>query len=116
MDILHVSTETHGESALLRLEGEIDLSSVDVMRRAALDLLHRGARLARLEIDFAGVTFLDSTGIGALLDISTKAQQTGTTLTLTNVAAAPHRAIRAAGLAPVLLGEAGFVQPRRSVD
>lgn len=116
MEILQISTELRGDLAVVHASGEVDMSSVGLLRNAALELLHGDSAPAKLEVDLAGVTFLDSSGIGALLDLLGKAERIGAALVLTNVAGGPHRAIRAAGLASVLLGEGGFVQPRQAWD
>ena len=56
---------THGRQTVVSLNGEIDLSNHAVLRAGLNDLIVGGA--VDLVLDMSGVTFLDSTGLGALI-------------------------------------------------
>jgi anti-anti-sigma factor len=66
-DLLRVTAEPVGDARLIRAVGEIDLVTVDALRRE-LD----GAReeVATVVLDLSGVTFIDSTGLHLLLEAS----------------------------------------------
>ena len=49
----------------LEVEGELDVATVPEFRRAIGSLLGTGCR--RIVVDLAGTTFLDSSGLGALV-------------------------------------------------
>jgi stage II sporulation protein AA (anti-sigma F factor antagonist) len=57
----------HDEVATLCLRGELDLHAADQVRAVAAGLLDEGVR--RIEIDAGELTFVDSSGIKALLDV-----------------------------------------------
>lgn len=56
---------THGQQTVVSLHGEIDLSNHAELRAGLNDLIVGGA--VDLVLDMSGVTFLDSTGLGALI-------------------------------------------------
>lgn len=62
--LLEITGEDRGHVRLLTLSGEIDLSTADVLRRAADG--HGGP----LVLDVGGVSFVDSTGVRTLMEIS----------------------------------------------
>ncbi len=64
-----------GEATLVEVEGEIDLHSAPGFKEA---LLHLGEPLpTRVALDMSGVSFLDSTGIGALVGVLKKTRERG---------------------------------------
>lgn len=58
------STDTHGRWAVVHPTGEVDLAVARDFRAAVLDALERADRVA---IDFSEVTFMDSTGLSAIV-------------------------------------------------
>jgi anti-anti-sigma factor len=62
-----VTAEPLEDAILVRAAGEIDMSTVDVLRRE-LDAAREEAAAALL--DLSGVTFIDSSGLHLLLDAS----------------------------------------------
>jgi anti-sigma B factor antagonist len=52
------------ERASITVEGELDLSSADQLKQALLDEFRDGRSVV---LDLAGVRFVDSTGLGAIL-------------------------------------------------
>ena len=80
-----------GPPTVLKLVGELDLSSVSILQNA----------LARLDdadiiIDCAGLQFLDSTGISVFVNANN--ERTGRTMVLDNVTGIPRRALEICGL------------------
>src|SRR3954453_15473005 len=75
---LRVRGRLDGESARFTLEGDLDLISGQTVRDAACEALDAGAREAIL--DLAGVTFLDSAGLNALLNTARNVDRRGATL------------------------------------
>jgi anti-sigma B factor antagonist len=68
MPDLEIQIEGSPQVPLLILRGEIDVSTV-VALRTALDQLPR-PQLDQLSLDFAEVTFMDSTGLGWLAGLA----------------------------------------------
>jgi anti-sigma B factor antagonist len=66
-NLFHVTTEPLEDAIVLRATGEIDMSTVDVLR-GELDTARGEATTVLL--DLSGVTFMDSTGLHLLLDAS----------------------------------------------
>jgi len=64
-----------GDEACLGVAGEIDMATAPALEEAALTLLDERPR--RLVLDFAGVPFCDSSGIGVLVRLYNKATVTG---------------------------------------
>ena len=64
-DMQIVTTHSDGTHAYVRVIGEVDLSSADVLGRALAEHLAAGRR--QLRLDLSDVTFLDATGLTALL-------------------------------------------------
>ena len=82
---------------MLVLTGDLDLAAVDDLHEGAQVQLASGCR--HLTLDLAGVTFLDSSGLGALVELRNTARRSGVSLDIVNVAPGPARIITIAGLA-----------------
>uniref|UniRef100_UPI002F90FB77 STAS domain-containing protein n=1 Tax=Kitasatospora indigofera TaxID=67307 RepID=UPI002F90FB77 len=63
-DLLETRGVVSGDSALLRLAGELDMASAPLLPRAVTGCL--GPDLRRLYVDVAALTFCDAAGIRAL--------------------------------------------------
>jgi anti-anti-sigma factor len=79
---LRITVESDGATTILRLAGELDLASADLLRERVRTLLGYGTVLEKLVLDLAGLEFLDVTGLGALLETRRKLAATGIPLTL----------------------------------
>ena len=64
MDIKYLVKD---DCIIAELYGELDEYSSEYVRISLDDLLNKGAGSKKLIIDFSGVSFMDSTGIGMLL-------------------------------------------------
>ena len=74
---LHIDTSYPSpNTARAAVAGEVDLATAPVLSDRLLGLLD-GRAPAVLEVDLAGCTFLDCTGIGALVRVRNAAVQTG---------------------------------------
>lgn len=62
-----------GEATLVEVEGEVDLHSAPLLKEALLEV--GSAQSARIALDLSGVSFLDSTGIGALVGAYKKTRE-----------------------------------------
>jgi anti-sigma B factor antagonist len=60
-----IAQESVDGTPLVRMLGELDVSTVPKLREVMEQLFEEGA--SSLALDFSGVTFVDSTGLGALL-------------------------------------------------
>jgi len=81
--------------------GEIDLANTDVLQARLLGVL--SAKLPdRVEVDLAGVTFLDCGGLTVLVVVGKAAACTGCQLRITNPQSIVHRVLGLTGLLGVL--------------
>lgn len=92
--------EGDGGVTTVRVNGDLDLASAPSFHAAAEGALAGG--VSRLVIDFAGITFIDSTGLGALVRIHTAATDTGRVMQLVNVPTVASRTITIGGLSFLL--------------
>ncbi len=63
---LDVETTKRGDASIVGLQGEIDVYTAPRLRQAIVDLVDGGER--RIVIDMERVDFLDSTGLGVLVE------------------------------------------------
>lgn len=96
-----VSIERVDGDAVLVLAGEIDLATSPRVRDAVIDVLATQPP-ARLVIDLSGVSFLDSTGIGALVAGRNKAAALGVPFVVRHPQRMVRRVLDIAGLLEVL--------------
>lgn len=94
-------------TAVVTVIGEIDLSSCDVLRVRLLNVLS-ALHPHRIEVDLAGVTFLDCSGLTVLVVLGQAATRTGCRLRITNPQPIVRRVLDLTGLLGVLT--AGFDQ------
>ncbi|MET8578901.1 STAS domain-containing protein [Streptomyces sp. NPDC005012] len=86
-DAFHIDVpHTDGTLAVIALSGEFDITTAPAVRARALHLIANGH--PHLIADLAGVTFCDSSGLGALIGIWRCAKDADGSLTL---AAIPDR-------------------------
>ena len=91
-----VAQEAGTDSAVLTVVGELDIATAPRLRAAVGDLMGQGVR--HLEMDLEGCTFIDSTGMGAMLWAAHRLQAAGGDLRAAHLHGAPARALEAAGL------------------
>lgn len=79
--MLNVKSGLEGSTVRITLEGDLDISTVDQFNRLAGGL----HGIDQLIIDLSGLEFVDSTGIGAFLQVIRLSQERGFTVTLENI-------------------------------
>lgn len=98
MSSLSVHSTRENGHLVLQVAGELDLAVTADLRTAADEALG-GGEVTDVVVDLAGVTFIDSTGLGTLVEIRNAALEGGATMRVTAVQPAPSRVIEIAGLA-----------------
>lgn len=86
---------------MVTFSGDIDVSVTDSILTTvteALDAAQSTQWAEGLVIDMAGLTFIDSGGLGLLVEIQQRAQERGTTMRLRNVDARFMRLFEVTGL------------------
>lgn len=87
---------------VLSVSGEIDMASADAFLHRLLDCLDR---VDSLEIDLSGVTFMDSSGLSALLRMNKAAAATGKRAVLVKLSSITARLLQVSGLDEVFAVE-----------
>lgn len=93
--------ERRTDGATLAVKGELDIATAPRLRATVGDLMGQGVR--HLEIDLDGVTFIDSSGMGALLWVSNRLGAVGGDLSASHVHGPPARALELAGVGSQIL-------------
>ncbi|MGQ9532860.1 MAG: STAS domain-containing protein [Desulfotomaculales bacterium] len=63
---MQIDVEVMGETAVVRVGGELDLREADAFRRALEGLLADG-RVKHLVLNLEGLAYIDSSGLGVIL-------------------------------------------------
>lgn len=77
---LSIVNETVNGQPLVRVAGEIDLNSSPAFRTGLLNLLERKSPM--ILIDLGGVTYVDSSGVGTIVELKRRADRAGTKVVL----------------------------------
>ena len=98
VDQLTIAISLGPDRARLFLRGELDLATAALLHKRVDELLaSHGQHRSLVLIDLAEVTFCDSSGLRALLEILDRCHRVGTSLRLTNVPANVHRVFELTG-------------------
>jgi anti-sigma B factor antagonist len=79
---LAVDITSNGPWTVIGVAGEIDLFTAPKLREQFLAALDQEGANAQLVVDLSRVTFMDSTGLGALLELRSSLAERGRTLEL----------------------------------
>jgi anti-anti-sigma factor len=111
LTLLHIDTiYPSSDTARVAVTGEVDLATAPMLRDRLLDVLHDEAP-AVLDVDLAGVTFLDCTGISALVAVRNAAVRTGRQMWVTHPQPIVRRVLDLTGLLGVLTAPIDHEQP-----
>jgi anti-anti-sigma factor len=97
---LNVRVTIGSDSAQLSLSGEMDLSNADLLTAVVAHHLQQGHR--ELHVDLADLSFLDGSGLGALVNARNQCLAAQGTLTLTAVSPQVRRILDITNLDEVL--------------
>ena len=95
-DSFGVEITRNGTSALVALVGELDLATIEAVRRELRTL--RRANVRRLFIDLRRLTFMGSTGLRLLVELDAGSRADGYELVVIKGPPAVHRVISLVGL------------------
>ena len=93
---LDLSTRRHGDRAVVRVGGEIDLETAPQLGDHALEALRDVS--PHLVIDLSDVTFMDSTGLKVLVTVRQRADLAGGSLAVTGASRTVLRLLSLTGL------------------
>ena len=106
---MQLSVEVVGDLGIIGVRGELDHLQAGGLQAAVEGALQDGAR--SLVIDCTEVSFVDSTGVSALVDAHQKASLRFGTVTIRNAGTFLLRVLEMAELDRVLLFDGGGPQP-----
>jgi anti-sigma B factor antagonist len=85
--------------------GDCDLYSAPAFAAAMLARIREGATALRL--DFSGVDYLDSTGVGAIIRMLQEAKKRGCALSFRGIGGSPRKVLRMSNILGLLREDAG---------
>ena len=94
---LEKQAESNGDQVVMRLEGKLSLETVHNFIQTL-----RPESAAKLILDLGGVSFLDSAGVGALVQLFVHRRNQGQTFALTGLTKQSSAVIQVAGLSKFL--------------
>jgi anti-anti-sigma factor len=89
-------TSFDGRHATARLRGDLDLANAELLRDELLDTVEDG--ISRLSLDLSGLTFIDSSGVAALVVVYKRALERGVAIEVPSVSMRARRVLDACGL------------------
>ena len=99
-DELSIRTSHEGTTAIVAAEGEIDLSTVDELRAAVTAAAEEG--IDELLLDLTAVEFIDSAGLGGLLELRSTLRHRSVTLQISAGEGPVRQAMEITGLSELL--------------
>ena len=96
MEGFDLNVDQNGETAVVRVGGEIDLTSAPQLDEGLQDLVNGSVR--DLTLDLSGVSFMDSTGLRVLLKTSKLLEGAGGKLALREPSDPVRRLLEVSGL------------------
>lgn len=97
MTVFSIDVARDAGTVVATVSGDVDLSSVPTLLESAKAAL-ADPQVSRLVLDLAALAFIDSTGLGCLVEISQVATAAGKSLALRSVPREPARVIELGGL------------------
>jgi anti-sigma B factor antagonist len=98
---LRVERPSGGSSTTLELIGELDISTADRLKQAVAGLLVEGGA-RELTVDLRGLTFIDSSGLAALVHTNGQCAQRECRLSMIRGADSVHSVFELTGLHELL--------------
>jgi len=98
-DDITIRATRDGSTAIVTASGEIDLSNVGELRSAVTEAAED---CARLRLDLSGIEFIDSTGLGGLLELRSTLRARNVTLEIVAGEGPVRQAVEITGLAELL--------------
>ena len=98
---MEISCEVIKNTLWVKISGELDLNTAETLRLKLSNALDKsGAR--HMVCDFAGVTFIDSSGLGVLLGRYRQLAAVGGTISINNVRPQVYKLLEFSGLNKII--------------
>jgi anti-sigma B factor antagonist len=96
-----LEADVQGPIAVLRLHGELDVSTAPALRDTVVQLISEGR--TAIQFDCADLGFIDSTGLGVLIGARARCMAANGSVTLTGVKPALQRLLAVTGIEGLFL-------------
>jgi len=96
---IEVHTATSPEGVTVSVRGELDVSSAGRLRSCLFEMLTAGP--VNVTIDLAGLSFIDSTGLGVLVGAVKRAREQGGDVVLRDPTRSTRKVLEISGLAKI---------------
>ena len=94
------SLDRDGDTVTVALHGEVDVLNVDQVRRALAEAI--AVRPRQIEVDLADLSFIDSTGLGALIFAFQRSRDAAIGFRLARPTSGVHQTLVLSGLLEVV--------------
>ncbi|MGE5396880.1 MAG: anti-sigma F factor antagonist [Chitinophagales bacterium] len=98
---MHVTMNTVQDTLMVRIEGELDLAVADSLRDQ-IDSRLKHDRVQTLILDFDGVSFLDSSGLGVIIGRYKKMKNSGGQMCIIRTCPAVFRVLEFSGITKII--------------
>ena len=95
---LKLDVDVRGEHAVLTLIGELDVSSAPLLREIVMALAEAPSGAPRVVLDLTELQFVDSTGLGMMVEALARLREAGGDLELRSAHGAPKRVMELTGI------------------
>jgi anti-sigma B factor antagonist len=102
---VHIWTADDGERCVVELEGEIDLVTATRVIAEFDAVFAQPSVPVEIHVDLAGVSFMDTVGIGAILRARGLAVESGRRFRVTSTSPVIERLFAVTGITTLLVGE-----------
>jgi len=97
---MDIQTVDSGQELIIIINGDVEMIKMKGLKEKLFDVVNETEK--NIVIDFANVTYLDSSGIGVLITISKILKEKGKTLKLTHLSERIARVLELSSLADVI--------------
>ena len=98
---MRIGMETRGRVLVVRCQGELDVASADRLR-GEIDRALADERLDRLCLNLEGVSFIDSSGLGAILGRYRRIQQRSGRMVIVGAASVVRSILELSGVLRII--------------
>lgn len=102
--MLHIKTSMENDIGCLKLFGELDISTIELFQ-TSIETIH--SKASRIVLDFNDVQFVDSTGVGNLVQAIKSLEEDGVSVRVQNITQEVFEVLDLLGI-PELLGDVSF--------
>ncbi len=99
---MDISTEVLQDTLIVRLQGELDLHTASMFRDEVDNILSRRRRITKVMLSLNGVTFIDSSGLGALLGRYKKIMQRGGRIVIAEMSPGVKKLLELSGVNKII--------------